>query len=115
MTTAKNLREEIEKLKAAPSWQQLSGRSSAALVKYPDLRIVLMLMKAGTRMGKHHAEGRIAIHVIQGKIRFHLTEGESVDLSAAELLTVERGVEHDVEAFEESAFLLTVVPVQTSL
>ncbi len=115
MTTTKNLREEIKKLKTAPSWQQASGRSSAALAKYPDLRIVLMLMKAGTRMGRHHAEGRIAIHLIQGKIRFHLTEGESVDLTAGELLTLERGLEQDVEAFEESAFLLTVVPMQGPL
>lgn len=104
----KNLLYEIEKLKAAPSFQQKTGRSSETLAKYPDFRIVLMLMKAGTTIAKHHADGRISVHVVQGKIRMHVLQGQSVDLNAGELLTLDRGLEHDVEAIEESAFLLTI-------
>ena len=105
---AKNLQQEIGKLKAAPSWHQAAGRSSETLAKYPGFSLVLMLMKAGTQIGKHHAAGRIAVQVMQGKIRMHLPEGQSVDLSVGDLLTLDRGIEHEVEACEESAFLLTV-------
>jgi quercetin dioxygenase-like cupin family protein len=112
---SKNLHHEIEKLKAAPAWQQPTGRSSELIVKYSDFRIILMVMKAGTSMGRHSAQGRIAVNVIEGKIRFRLGESKSIDMSAGELLTLDRGVEHDVEALEESAFLLTVVPSQPEL
>jgi quercetin dioxygenase-like cupin family protein len=40
-------------------------------------------------------------------VRLHLPE-EVVDLPAGRLLVVERGRRHDVEAVDESAFLLTL-------
>jgi len=46
--------------------------------------------------------------VIQGKIRVHLPEDRLNELEPGELLTLDRCLEHDVEALEESAFLLTI-------
>ena len=47
-----DLREELEQLRREDSWQRESGRSSKTLAKYPDFRIVLVLMKAGTQMNE---------------------------------------------------------------
>ena len=104
----RNIASELEKLKEAPSWQRESGRSSETLVKYNEFRIVLVRMKPGSYMSHHRAEGPISIHVLQGKIRIHLPEDRMEDLKPGDLLTLERCLEHDVEALEESSFLLTI-------
>lgn len=100
--------DELEKLKEASSWQRESGRSSETLVKYDEFRIVLVRMKPGSYMSHHRADGPISIHAIQGRIRVHLPEDRTEDLKPGDLLTLERCLEHDVEALEESAFLLTI-------
>jgi hypothetical protein len=43
-----------------------------------------------------------------GRIRLHLREHEPLELSAGQLLALDCSMPHDVEALEESAFLLTV-------
>jgi len=103
-----NIHKEIEKLKEAPSWQRESGRSAETLVKYREFRIVLVRMKSGSYMSHHKAEGPIAIQLIQGKISVHLPDDRTENLKPGDLLTLERCLEHDVEALDESAFLLTI-------
>ena len=102
-----NLTEELQRLRAEVSWQRSTGRSSKTLVKYPDFHVVLVLMKAKTKMRKHHVDGRFSIHTLQGKIRIRMPE-KLIELSAGELVAVDYGIPHEVEAVEESAFLLTI-------
>ena len=102
-----NLRDEIARLQSGDSWSRTSGRSSRTLVKYPDLHVVLILMKANTWLGEHHVDGRIAVQLVQGGIRVQIPE-QSIDLKAGDLLTLEYGITHNVEAIEESAFLITI-------
>lgn len=104
----RNIGSELQKLKKAPSWQRESGRSSETLVKYGEFRIVLVRMKLGSYMSHHRAEGPISIQAIHGKIRVHLPEDRIEELEVGDLLTLDRCLEHDVEAIEESAFLLTI-------
>lgn len=104
----RNIGSELQKLKKAPSWQRESGRSSETLVKYGEFRIVLVRMKLGSYMSHHRAEGPISIQAIHGKIRVHLPEDRIEELEVGDLLTLDRCLEHDVEALEESAFLLTI-------
>ncbi|MGD0466872.1 MAG: hypothetical protein ABSA54_00710 [Terriglobales bacterium] len=59
-------------------------------------------------MNDHRAEARISIQALRGKILLHVPDQKSVELSAGQLLTLDCGMHHDVEALEESAFLLTV-------
>ena len=103
-----NLSGELEKLKHAPSWQRDSGRSSETLAKYEEFRVVLVRMKQSSYMSHHKAEGPVSIQVIEGSIRVHLPDDRLEDLKPGDVLTLERCLEHDVEALEESAFLLTI-------
>lgn len=103
-----DLHQELNELRREDSWERETGRSSKTLAKYPDFRIVLVLMKAGTLMNDHRAEARISIQALRGKILLHVPDQKSVELSAGQLLTLDCGIHHDVEALEESAFLLTV-------
>lgn len=97
----------IEELRKQDSWQRETGRSSTTLVKQQDFPIVLVLMKADTRMREHQADARISIQVLSGRIRIHL-EGHSIGLTAGGLLALDCGLRHDVESLQESAFLLTI-------
>ena len=98
---------ELQQLRKEDSWQRETGRSSKTLAKYPDFRIVLILMKSGTRMRQHKAEGRISIQQLKGQVCIHLAD-RKVIVSAGHLLVLDCGVLHDVEALEESALLLTI-------
>ena len=102
-----NLAGELDQLHRDEAWLAPTGRSSKTLVKYPDLRIVLIAMKANTRMHEHTAAGRISVHTISGHIRLHLPK-RVVDLLAGNLVALDQCVPHDVEASEDSAFLLTL-------
>ena len=102
-----NLSKELQPLRNEDSWQRETGRSSKTLAKYPDFHIVLVLMKANTQMNEHHVDARISIHLLQGKIRVHLPD-QKVEVTAGELLVLDYGIPHDVEALQESAFLITI-------
>lgn len=102
-----DLSQELEELRRKDSWDRETGRSSKTLAKHPDFRIVLVLMKAHTRMNQHRAEGRISIQPLLGTVSVRLPD-HTVNLSAGELLVLDRGVLHDLEALKESAFLLTI-------
>jgi quercetin dioxygenase-like cupin family protein len=102
-----DLASELDQLHRDESWLHPAGRSSKTLVKHPDLRIVLIAMKANTRMHEHTAAARISVHSLSGHIRLHLPE-RVVDLPAGHLLALDQCVPHEVEAAEDSAFLLTL-------
>jgi quercetin dioxygenase-like cupin family protein len=108
-----DLASELDQLHRDESWLQTTGRSSKTLVKYPDLRIVLIAVKANTRLHEHTAAGKISVYALNGHIRIHLPE-QVVDLPAGHLLALDQCVSHDVEASEDSAFLLTLSwPLET--
>ncbi|HLV21624.1 MAG TPA: hypothetical protein VKZ49_12105 [Polyangiaceae bacterium] len=83
------------------------GHTARTLVREPDLRVVFVTMRAGARLAEHRAKDTAAIHALSGHVRLQLPDGV-VDLPAGRLLVLERGVHHDVEAVEESSFLITL-------
>lgn len=87
--------------------QSSDGQNAKTLVKYDDLRIVLMVLKAQARVTDHKADGRISIQTLRGHIRMR-ARGRTFDPPAGSLLSLDRGLTHDVEALEDSALLLTV-------
>ncbi len=85
------------------------GTARANLVNFPDLRVTLVYAAPGARIKEHYNPGRIVVHAVAGHIRMHAAE-KTFDLPLGAVLALDRAVPHDVEALEESAFLLTVVP-----
>ncbi len=100
-----DLNREIQQLHEEDTWS--TGRNSRTLVKYADFRVVLMALKAGTRIERHQAEGRISVQTIAGHISMRAS-GRTFDLPAGSVLALDRATVHDVEALEESAVLLTI-------
>jgi quercetin dioxygenase-like cupin family protein len=100
-----DLNGELKRLREENAWQ--AGRNSKTLVKHPDFRVVLTVLKSGVRLHEHKAAGRISVQAVAGHIRMHV-QGDVFDLPAGHLLALERALPHDVEALEDSAFLLTI-------
>jgi quercetin dioxygenase-like cupin family protein len=96
---------DVEQLHREAAWQ--SGHNAKTLVKFDDLRIVLMALKAQSRIPGHQTEGRISIHTVAGHIQVR-AQGRTFDLPSGRLLTLDQRLPHDVEALEDSAFLLTI-------
>jgi len=76
-------------------------------VKDADLRVVLVALGKGGRMEEHHAPGRITIQTLAGRLNLRVM-GRTVALPTGHVLTLGPAIPHDVEALEESAFLLTI-------
>jgi quercetin dioxygenase-like cupin family protein len=100
-----DLTRELEALHGEPEWN--SGQNAKTLVKHDDFRIVLTALKARARLPRHQTEGRISIQTVAGHILVR-AEGRTFDLPTGTLVALDRGLPHDVEALEESAFLLTI-------
>ncbi|HYN09778.1 MAG TPA: cupin domain-containing protein [Vicinamibacterales bacterium] len=96
---------EIHRLQAETTWN--TGQNARTLIKYDDFRVVLIALRAKARMQEHKAEGRITAHVLSGHIQLRAS-GRTFSLRPGGLLALDQGVPHDVEALEESAFLLTI-------
>ncbi|WP_263357903.1 cupin domain-containing protein [Acidicapsa ligni] len=58
-------------------------------------------------MHEHHADGTVSVHVLKGVLRVRMS-GQARDIDAGTILAIESSIAHDVEALEDSAFLLTM-------
>jgi quercetin dioxygenase-like cupin family protein len=96
---------EVEALKARKPWPQ--NLTSKMLLKSEDLRILLMAMETGARMEEHHSDGRISIQVLEGSVRIGIQQ-QIREISAGNLLAIDRSVKHDVEATQDSILLVTI-------
>jgi quercetin dioxygenase-like cupin family protein len=83
------------------------GHFARTLFKKSDFRMVLISMDKGSILKEHHADGTISVQVLKGSIRF-TTQGERHSLHVNGVLMLGASIKHEVEAAEDSAFLLTV-------
>jgi quercetin dioxygenase-like cupin family protein len=97
---------QLERLKQEPTWRT-SGRNAITLNQEPALRLVLMLLGKGTKMPEHQAAGPLTLHVLSGSVALR-TGARAVEIGAGELIALQSALDHEVEALEESACLLTL-------
>jgi len=100
-----DLAAEVKTLHGETTWN--TGRNSRTLVKYDDFRVVLMALQPKARVREHKTDGRISVHMLSGHVRLNAS-GRTFDLRPGSLVALDEGSSHDIEAMEESAFLLTI-------
>lgn len=96
---------EVARLRGETTWE--TGRNARTLMKYEDFRVVLTVLRANMRIPEHTTDGRISLHVLSGRIRLSAS-ARTFDLRPGSLVALDQGSVHDIEALEESAFLLTI-------
>jgi quercetin dioxygenase-like cupin family protein len=97
---------EVESLRAEELWT-LHGHNARTLVKYPEFRLVLVMLREGSHMKARESEHRIALHVLEGRLRLHVPT-EELELAGNQLLALDRDISCEITALETSAFLLWV-------
>lgn len=100
-----DLTREIADSETKKPWQ--AGHYAKTLFKKADFRTVLITMEPGSKMKEHHADGTISVQVLKGRIRFSALS-KVHDLPTGSLITLGASIKHEVEAAEDSAFLLTI-------
>jgi len=93
-------------LRKEPLWQT-TNVNAMTLSKEPDIRVVLTTVKAGAVMRQHSVPGTLSVQALSGRIRLNLAD-QQTELSAGQILILERDILHDVKAIEDSTFLLTI-------
>lgn len=99
------LSEEIGRLKGEAEWT--GGKRSITLSKQGGLRVVMMALRAGASTGEHSAAGAITVQLLEGRASF-VAAGGTRELVPGDLVALEAGLPHDVQAVDESVFLLTL-------
>lgn len=100
-----NLYTEIRRLESEQPWQ--AEHTANTIVKYPDLRIILVALKNGGKLLEHRTAGRISIQTLSGLIEVHTPDGV-IEMPVGHLLTLDHDLVHDVVAVGDSVFLLTI-------
>ncbi len=78
-----------------------------SLVNWPNLKIIVVAMPAEASWPQHSTTGRISVQVLHGRIRMKALD-QWFELAPGQVLALESSVPHDVEALEDSEFLLTI-------
>lgn len=98
---------EIARLRAEPAYDA-EAHAGRTLAKYPDLRVVLEIMKTGTRLRLHGTGERMTLQVIAGDLRLWSARGESTDLPEGSFAAIDAELVHEIDCVRECAFLLTL-------
>jgi uncharacterized protein (DUF2249 family)/quercetin dioxygenase-like cupin family protein len=78
------------------------------LANEPDMRLLLLCMRAGQQVPEHAAAGSITVQAITGRATFYDGE-EACEMFAGSLVRLEAGRPHRVEARTDAALLVTMI------
>lgn len=101
-----DLQGEVERLRGEEAWQK-ERRNAITLMKGPRLRVVLATVQAGTRMHAPHPDGPLSLLPLSGRVALQAA-GKREEAGAGRLLTLADDLPYDIEALEESSFLLCI-------
>ena len=82
--------------------------NSIVLVNKPEMRIVLLCLRAAQQVPEHSAAGSITVQMITGRAAFYDGE-EACEMFAGTLLRLEAGRPHRVVAHTDAALLVTMI------
>lgn len=108
-----DLRVLVRQLKSGEAWRT-SERQTMPLFRTERMRVMLIALRAGAALSSHRADGPITVQVLEGRITFS-AESQVVTLTEGQVLSLQAGLPHAVEAQEEAVFLLTVAPERTAV
>ena len=105
-TMSFDLELEAEKLRQEGSFRG-GDRNARTLVKEHGLSVVLTVMRSGARLQEHKTAGALSVQTLAGHISLRVLQ-DTIDLPVGHVAMLDGNISHDVEALEESVFLLTI-------
>jgi uncharacterized protein (DUF2249 family)/quercetin dioxygenase-like cupin family protein len=78
------------------------------LVNEPQMRIVLLCLRAGQQVPEHQTNGPVNVEAISGRVTLY-DGAEPCEMTAGMLVRVEPGRPHRVVSHQDSALLVTLI------
>ena len=88
--------------------ESLSQFTSIALAKTEQLELIRMTVPAGRALPEHAVRGQITLQCLEGEVSFN-AHGRTTHLRGGELLYLEGGAPHSLQANADSLLLLTIL------
>lgn len=85
------------------------GLSARIISDEPEVRLVLLALKAGQHLREHRTKSVLFVQAVQGCATFTASE-KSVELEAGKIVRVEAALPHQVTALTDAVLLLTMTP-----
>lgn len=83
------------------------------VINEPNRRIMLISMRAGHSIPEHSRPGKVTVHAMQGHVTF-FEDGTPCDLRAGEMVSIDIGAKHRLQAHEDSVLMVTVNGINQS-
>ncbi len=90
-----------------PFGSSIGEQTSTTLIQSDRIKVIRMVLKAGTELSQHKAPGDITVQCIEGQIEFTAL-GKTEVLQPGQLLYLADREPHSVAANQDSSFLLTI-------
>ena len=84
-----------------------SGRAAKTLVKEGPLRITEVALRKGTLLPSHQVAGATSLEIRRGRLRV-TAAGGTLDFGPGELVVLNTGVAHAVQALSDCVVLITM-------
>ena len=97
-------------ISVTPLAEALQAAVSTAIVRTPHFELIRSVLHKGRSVPEHKVDGELTIQCIEGRLDVH-AHGRKIPLGPGEVLFLEGGTPHSVEAAEDSSALLTLVRV----
>ena len=91
-----------------PLGPALATTVTASLLKTPALQLMRVVLRAGQGLPEHSVPGAITVHCLEGEALV-TTPSRDCPLMAGQLVMLEGGEPHAVQAVTDTALLVTVL------
>ncbi len=96
-----------------PLGDGLSHAMSTAIVRTPHLELIRTVLRAGRKVPEHKIDGELTLQCLEGELGVS-TQGRQIRLLPGQMLFLDGGVPHAVEAVKDSSALLTLLRIKAS-
>ncbi|REK16530.1 MAG: cupin domain-containing protein [Planctomycetota bacterium] len=97
-----------EVIDVRPLETRLKERVTTTLIKTDALEVLRLVIPAGTRIARHQVPGEITVQCLEGQVVFD-AGGTDRDLAAGDMLFLDGGTPHALDAVKDSSVLVTIL------
>lgn len=95
-------------IRVMPLHAELKNALSTAIVRTPHVELIRSVLHKGRTVPEHKVDGELTIQCIEGRLNIR-AHARTITLGPGELLFLDGGVPHAIDAVEDSSALLTLV------
>tara|TARA_R110002049_G_scaffold305056_3_gene501178 strand:- start:142542 stop:142877 length:336 start_codon:yes stop_codon:yes gene_type:complete len=91
-----------------PLGDSIASTKTHSLFKTEKMEAIRLVLPEGKKIAEHQAPGEITVHCLEGAVIFSIGD-TSRELATGDMLYLEAGKRHAVEAVKDSSVLVTIL------